>query len=59
MKKVALKANASRVSIIAEDDYRVEYSLEEIMREDYIDEQNPEARLKIIPGRGKRQGTEV
>jgi hypothetical protein len=46
--KVALKANASRVTIIAEDDYRVEYSLEEIMREDYIDEQNPEARLKII-----------
>ena len=43
-----MKANASRVTIIAEDDYRVEYSLEEIMREDYIDEQNPEARLKII-----------
>lgn len=46
--KVALKANASQVSFIAEDDYKVEYSLEDIMKEDYIDEQNPETKYKMI-----------
>ena len=46
--KVALKADAAKVTIIAADDYKVEYSLEEVMRKDYIDEQNPEAKYKMI-----------
>ncbi len=46
--KVKLKDDAARVTFIAEDGYEVEYSLEDVKSEDYIDEQNPEARLKMI-----------
>ena len=43
-----LHDDASRVSFIAEDRYQVEFSLEDVMREDYIDEQNPSVKLKMI-----------
>ncbi len=46
--KASLKDHASKVSIIAEDGYKVEYTLEEIKRDDYIDEQNPGAKYKMI-----------
>ncbi len=46
--KVNLKDHASKVSITAEDGYKVEYTLEEIKRDDYIDEQNPNAKYKMI-----------
>lgn len=46
--KVGINDNASRVTFIAEDGYQVEYSIEDVKREDYIDEQNPEARYKMI-----------
>ncbi|NLG32597.1 MAG: molybdopterin-dependent oxidoreductase [Syntrophomonadaceae bacterium] len=46
--KAVLKENASRVSFIAEDGYKVEYSLKEVKREDYIDEQNTDTKYKMI-----------
>ena len=46
--QVGIKDDASRVSFVAEDGYQVEYSIEEVKREDYIDEQNPEAKYKMI-----------
>lgn len=46
--KVVLKDNASQVTFIAVDDYKVDYSLKEVMREDYIDEQKPETKYKMI-----------
>lgn len=46
--KAGLKDHASKVSIIAKDGYKVEYTLEEIQRDDYIDEQNPGAKYKMI-----------
>ena len=46
--KVSLKDHASRVTFIAEDGYEVEFPLEDIKREDYIDEQNPQTKYKMI-----------
>jgi len=46
--KATLKDSVTRVSFIAEDGYKVEYTLEEVKREDYIDEQNPETKYKMI-----------
>lgn len=46
--KVSLKQSASKVSFIAEDGYQAEYTLGEIKREDYIDQQNPETKYKMI-----------
>lgn len=46
--KVNLKDNASKATFIAEDDYTVEYTLEDVLRDDYIDEQNPETKYEMI-----------
>ncbi|MDD4754310.1 MAG: molybdopterin-dependent oxidoreductase [Desulfitobacteriaceae bacterium] len=46
--RVSLKEDASKVSFIAEDGYKVEYSIEDVKKEDYIDEQNPQAKYKMI-----------
>lgn len=46
--KVNLKDHASKVSFIAEDGYRVEYTLEDVKRDDYIDQHNPETKYKMI-----------
>ncbi|MGI6452335.1 MAG: hypothetical protein ACOX0E_02445 [Syntrophomonadaceae bacterium] len=46
--KVSLTDDASRVSFIAEDGYTVEYMLEDVKRDDYIDEQNPHTHYKMI-----------
>ncbi|MCF6096889.1 molybdopterin-dependent oxidoreductase [Thermovorax subterraneus] len=46
--KVKIKENASKVTFIAEDGYSVEFSLDDVKRENYIDEQNPKARYKMI-----------
>jgi DMSO/TMAO reductase YedYZ molybdopterin-dependent catalytic subunit len=45
---VSLKDRAAKVSFIAEDGYTVEYTLEDVQREDYIDEENPGTKLKLI-----------
>ncbi|MFO7151804.1 MAG: molybdopterin-dependent oxidoreductase [Bacillota bacterium] len=46
--KVKLKEKASKVTFIAEDGYTVEFTLDDVKRDNYIDEQNPEARYKMI-----------
>ncbi|HHU77005.1 MAG TPA: molybdopterin-dependent oxidoreductase [Firmicutes bacterium] len=46
--EVALKEHASKVTFTADDGYTVEYMLEDVLREDYIDEQNPDVRHKMI-----------
>jgi DMSO/TMAO reductase YedYZ molybdopterin-dependent catalytic subunit len=48
LQKASLKGDVSKVSFIAEDGYTAEYTLAEVQREDYIDEQNPAARYKMI-----------
>ena len=45
---MSLQDHASRVTFIAEDGYEVEFPLEDIKREDYIDEQNPQTKYKMI-----------
>ncbi len=46
--KVNLKDHASKVTFTAEDGYTVEYTLEDVLKEDYIDEQNPEVKYEMI-----------
>ena len=46
--KVSLKDHASEVTFIAEDDYTVKLTLADTLKEDYIDEQNPEIKHKVI-----------
>ncbi len=46
--KVSLDENAERVVIIAEDGYQTEFSLAEVKRDDYIDQQDPDKKLKMI-----------
>ena len=46
--KVNLKDQVSKVTFIAEDGYKVEYSLADVQKDDYIDEQNPETKYKMI-----------
>ena len=45
---VELKDSASTVVFIAEDGYKVEYSLDDVKKEDYIDEQNPDTKYKML-----------
>ena len=46
--KVSLRDNAAKVSFIAEDGYTVEFTLEDVKKEDYIDEGNPNTKYKMI-----------
>ena len=46
--KVSFKDNASKVSFIAEDGYKAEFTLDEVKRDDYIDQQNPGTKYKMI-----------
>jgi len=45
---VVLKDDASMVTFVAEDGYYIRFTLDEVRRDDYIDEQNPEKRYKMI-----------
>ena len=44
--KVGFKDFASKVVFTADDGYTVEYALADVLREDYIDEQNPKAKYR-------------
>lgn len=44
----ALRDSAATVSFSGEDGYRVSYTLEEVQRDDYLDETDPSARLPMI-----------
>ncbi len=46
--KAGLKEGAKEVSFVADDGYTVTYTLEEVQREDYIDQQDPEKKYKMI-----------
>jgi hypothetical protein len=46
--EIGLKKNPEKVTFIAEDGYFVEYTVDEIRREDYMDEQNPDKKYKMI-----------
>lgn len=46
--KVSLKEHASKVSFLAEDGYEAMFTLDDVQREDYIDEQNPGTKYKMI-----------
>lgn len=46
--KVGLKGQTTKVTFIAEDGYTIEYALEDVLKEDYIDEQNPETKYEMI-----------
>lgn len=48
LNELNLKANAEQVTFIAEDGYTAEYSIENAIRDDYIDDQNPETKYKMI-----------
>lgn len=45
---VGLKDGASKVTVTGEDGYTVELSIEQAARQDYIDEQNPDAKYPVI-----------
>lgn len=46
--KAALKEGAATATFVAEDGYSVAYTLEEVRREDYLDQQDPQKRYKMI-----------
>ncbi len=46
--KVELKDEAAEVSFISEDGYTVTYTLAEVQRDDYLDQQNPGKKFKMI-----------
>lgn len=46
--KASLKEGAKEVSFVAEDGYTVTYTLEEVQRDDYIDQQDPQKKYKMI-----------
>lgn len=46
--KVGLNRNTATVSFIASDGYKQELTLEQALREDYIDEQNPDKKYPVI-----------
>ncbi|MDI9477103.1 MAG: molybdopterin-dependent oxidoreductase [Natronincolaceae bacterium] len=46
--KVGLKDHASKITFIAEDGYKVEYTPEDVLKKDYIDEENPEVKYEMI-----------
>jgi len=45
---VELKDDATQVTIVAEDGYQVTYTLEEVQRKDYLDEQNSDSTYPMI-----------
>lgn len=48
LEKAKIKDDAKSVSFIAEDGYTVSYTPEEVRRDDYIDEEDPEKKYKMI-----------
>lgn len=46
--KAALKEGATEVTFIADDGYSITYTLEEVQRDDYIDQQDPGKKYKMI-----------
>ncbi len=46
--KAALKESAAEITFVAEDGYSVTYTLEEVQRDDYIDQQDPAKKYKMI-----------
>jgi len=46
--KTVLKSNASTITFIASDGYKHQMTVEEALREDYIDEHNPEKKYPVI-----------
>ena len=47
-KKASMKEGASKASFVAEDGYTVTYTLEEVKRDDYMDQRNPDKKYKMI-----------
>jgi DMSO/TMAO reductase YedYZ molybdopterin-dependent catalytic subunit len=45
---VTLQDTASKVTFTGEDGYTVQFTLEEVQKEDYLDEENPGVELKMI-----------
>jgi hypothetical protein len=39
---------ASKVTVVAEDGYKMEFTMEQVKRQDYIDETNPDAKYPMI-----------
>ncbi|HOA36398.1 MAG TPA: molybdopterin-dependent oxidoreductase [Bacillota bacterium] len=47
-KKASLKGEATKASFVAEDGYTATYTLEEVRRDDYMDQQDPGKKYKMI-----------
>jgi len=48
LERAGLKKNASALKLIASDGYELEITIEQALKEDYIDEQNPDKRYPVI-----------
>ncbi len=46
--KAGLKEDATTVRFVASDGYNMEFSLEQMLKEDYIDEENPDKKYPVI-----------
>lgn len=46
--KAKVSSAATKVSIVAIDGYKMEFTIEQVKRQDYIDETNPDIKLPII-----------
>ncbi len=47
-RKAKLSSKASKITVIAADGYRMEFTLEEVMKQDYMDETNPAKKFPMI-----------
>lgn len=48
LEKAKIKEDATSVKFIASDGYEIELSIEEVLKEDYIDEQDPSKKYPVI-----------
>lgn len=48
LEKAEISSDAGKVSIIATDGYTMEFSIEQVQRQDYIDETNPDKKFPMI-----------
>lgn len=46
--KTQILPDAAKISIIATDGYKMEFTIDEVKKQDYIDETNPEAKFPMI-----------
>lgn len=48
LNKAGISAEASKVTVVALDGYKIEFTIEQVKKQDYMDETNPDAKYPMI-----------